>query len=95
MWLNTSSGDEKRSKVSCLVGVGGSTCVGAEVKVGGVGAGHTVALPLIVGRGGRPGLLVEVFCYPFYLFLPVFILFLLLTWLKCKGHREETGNSHF
>jgi len=31
-------------------------CVGAEVKVGGVGAGDAVALPLVVGGGGRPGL---------------------------------------
>jgi len=30
-------------------------CVGAEVKVGGVGAGDAVALPLLC-RGGRPGL---------------------------------------
>ena len=29
------------------------TCVGAEVKVGGVGAGDAVALPLLGGGGGR------------------------------------------
>jgi len=28
-------------------------CVGAEVKVGGVGAGDAVALPLLGGGGGR------------------------------------------
>ena len=36
--------------------MGVRTCVGAEVKVGGVGAGDAVALPLVVGGGGRPGL---------------------------------------
>ena len=60
------------------------TCVGAEVKVGGVGARHTVALPLLVGR--RRCRLWTSFVFHREMFRE--------TWLKWSGHLEDAGSSH-